>query len=55
MKKFFSFITRNWSLKLLALVLAIIVFYGVRGSLRSHHRLDTQNFMKGPVDEVPTR
>lgn len=55
MKNFFSFITRNWGLKLLALILAIVVFYGVRGSIRTHHRFDTQNFMKGPVDAVPAR
>ena len=35
MKRLLAVFTRNWSLKLLALVLALVVFYVVRGSLRS--------------------
>lgn len=35
MKKFLAIFTHNWSLKLLALVLALVVFYVVRGSIRS--------------------
>ncbi len=34
MKNFLALFTRNWGLKLLALVLALVVFYGVRGSIR---------------------
>ena len=39
MKSFFAFFTSNIGLKILALILAIIVFYAVRDSLvttRSH-------------------
>ncbi len=35
MKRLLAVFTRNWSLKLLALVLALVVFYVVRGSIRS--------------------
>ena len=35
MKRLLALFTRNWSLKLLALVLALVVFYVVRGSIRS--------------------
>ena len=30
-----AFLTDNWGIKLLALVLALVVFYVVRGSIRS--------------------
>lgn len=40
MNKYFAFITRNWWLKLLALILALVVFYGVRGSIRGHRAGD---------------
>ena len=50
MKRFFAIFTRNWSLKLLALVLALVVFYVVRASIRSPHGTftETPSFMKGP-------
>ena len=50
MKKFFAIFTRNWSLKLLALILALVVFYVVRASIRSPHAMsyETPSFMKGP-------
>ena len=35
MKRLLAVFTRNWSLKFLALVLALVVFYVVRGSIRS--------------------
>lgn len=35
MKRLFSVFTRNWGLKLLALALALAVFYAVRGSIRA--------------------
>ncbi len=57
MKKFLAFFTRNWELKLLALILALVVFYGVRGSIRGHRTGgDAQHFfMKGSSNEVPVR
>ena len=33
MKNFFSFLTHNWWLKLLALALALAVLYGVRNNI----------------------
>ena len=35
MKRLLAVFTRNWSLKLLALVLVLVVFHVVRGSIRS--------------------
>ena len=50
MKRFFALFTRNWSLKLLALVLALVVFFVVRSSIRSPNGTinQTPSFMKGP-------
>lgn len=49
MKRFFAVFTRNWSLKLLALVLALVVFYVVRASIRSPRTTpyEAPSFMKG--------
>lgn len=56
MKNFFLIFTRNWGLKLLALILALVVFYGVRGSIRgSYQHVDPAIFMKGPAHAVPAR
>lgn len=49
MKNMLSVFTRNWWLKLLALILALAVFYGVRGSFRTHTD-DTGIFMRGAVN-----
>lgn len=35
MKRLLHVFTRNWGLKLLALALALAVFYAVRGSIRA--------------------
>ena len=48
MKHFFSIFTRNWWLKLLALALALAVFYGVRGT--NQGTFDPTAFMKGKVN-----
>lgn len=53
MKRLLAIFTRNWSLKLLALVLALVVFYVVRGSIRSPH--GTPSFMKGTPDAAHDR
>lgn len=55
MRNCLTFFTRNWTLKLLAFVLALVVFYGVRGSLRSHGSADSRILMKGPVHAEPAR
>ena len=47
MKSFFAFFTSNIGLKILALILAIIVYYAVRDSLASSRfRPDTQIFKR---------
>ncbi|MCQ2393504.1 MAG: hypothetical protein MJ249_04380 [Kiritimatiellae bacterium] len=46
LKNLLSLFTRNWWLKLLALALALAVFYGVRGSI--HGTSYTDDFMRGP-------
>lgn len=56
MNNYFSFLTRNWGLKLLALILALVVFYGVRSSTRGHRVTgrDTPGFfMKGSTNAAP--
>ena len=45
LKNLLSLFTRNWWLKLLALALALAVFYGVRGSI--HGMSYTDDFMRG--------
>lgn len=56
MKNYFSFLTRNWWLKLLALALALAVFYGVRGSIHgAHYTVDPTLFMRGNADAEPNR
>ena len=55
MKRFFSHLTRNWGLKLLAFVLALIIFYAVRDSIRVRGHHSIQNFMKGSSDAEPAR
>lgn len=52
MKNYFSFLTRNWWLKLLALALALAVFYGVRSSIRgSAHGIEGSSiFTRGQSD-----
>lgn len=56
MKAFFSFFTRNWGLKLLSLILAIVVFYAVRDSIHSSRgHGNTPSFMKGPADAATAR
>lgn len=56
MKDFFSIFTRNWGLKLLSLILAIVVFYAVRDSLASSRwHGNTPSFMKGPADAAHAR
>ncbi len=57
MKKIVSVFSRNWGLKLLAFILALVVFYGVRGSFRGHRvGGDTQHFfMKGPSRAAPAQ
>jgi hypothetical protein len=54
MKNVFSFLTHNWWLKLIALALALAVYYGVRGTIYgSPHMM--QPLMRGPADAVHSR
>jgi hypothetical protein len=47
MKSIIAFFTSNFGLKLLALILAIIVFYAVRDSIKtSHGRSDPPRFRR---------
>lgn len=64
MKNFFKIFTHNWPFKLLALVLALLVFYAVRyaDELRPRDKSgDTvpaytpTSLMKGAVDAIPNR
>ncbi len=57
MKKFISLFTRNWGLKLLALILALVAFYGIRGSFRGRRvGGEAQHFfMKGTPRAVPAQ
>jgi hypothetical protein len=49
MNTFISLFTRNWGLKLLALVLALVVYYSMRDSIRSSQSRPTAPaFLKGP-------
>ncbi len=51
MKNFLFIFTRNWWLKLLALALALAVFYGVRGTIHGTHiGMDSPLFMRGRPD-----
>ncbi len=44
-------LTRNWSIKLIALLLALIVFYAVRTTSTHHGRANpVNNFLKGNAD-----
>lgn len=58
MNRFLSLFTHNWGLKLIALILAIIVFYWVRGSIRGNRPTNggvSPNFMKGPSNANTAR
>lgn len=58
MNRFLSLFTHNWGTKLIALTLAVIVFYWVRGSIRGGRSTGadrTPNFMKGPANAAPAR
>ncbi len=48
MKRFFSIFTRNLGLKLLALILAIVVYYSMKDSTPSNVRVYTP--LKGPAN-----
>ena len=51
MKNFFSFLTHNWWLKLLALALALAVYYVVRGTIYGSPYM-MQPFMRGPGNAI---
>lgn len=66
MKNFIQLFTRNWPFKLLALVLALLVFYAVRyadelrprdsyGPSGSTPDYTPASLMKGAVDAIPNR
>ncbi|MBQ8113371.1 MAG: hypothetical protein IJ146_09220 [Kiritimatiellae bacterium] len=55
MKNFFSFLTHNWWLKLLALALALAVYYGVRATLYYGSPYMMQSLMRGPADAIDGR
>ena len=47
MKAFINLFRRNWGLKLLALVLAIIVYYSMRGEMKNPSHREAANILKG--------
>ncbi|MGN0851915.1 MAG: hypothetical protein ACI4Q3_00905 [Kiritimatiellia bacterium] len=65
MKNFLKLFTRNWPFKLLALVLALLVFYAVRYADELRPRdpgpsgvapvYTPASLMKGAVDAIPQR
>ena len=53
MKRIFAPFTRNWWLKLIALILALAVFYGVRSSLHGNqYGMQTRIFAPAPAPKV---
>jgi len=52
MKALFRMFTRNWGLKLLALALALVVYYSIRESIRSSGFSATDS-MKGTFNDRP--
>lgn len=59
MRKFLSLFTHNWGIKLIALALAIVVFYSVREFTGSGSSRKTQtrspNTTKGPINADAAR
>lgn len=57
MKAVLSLFTHNWGTKLISLILAIVVFYWVRGSIRGSRPagIPTSSFMKGPSNAATDR
>ena len=49
MKAILNIFRHNWGLKLLALVLAIVVYYSMRDELKKSNGAQTPRFMKGPA------
>lgn len=49
MKKILNFFFHNWGLKVLALVLAVVVYFSLRGEISKSTGWKTPSFMKGPA------
>ena len=49
MKAFLNFFCHNWGLKILALVLAVVVYYSMRDEMKKSDAAQTHRFMKGPA------
>ncbi len=49
MKSFLDLFRRNWGLKLLALALALVIYYSMRDSMGSSH-IPQNPFLKGASD-----
>ena len=51
MRKIIAFFTSNWGLKILAVVLAIAVYYSLKETTRGGFGKNTPStFLKGPAD-----
>ena len=50
MKAFLKIFTRNWGLRLLALALALIVYYSLRESIRTS-KIGASDSMKGTLND----
>ena len=51
MIRFFSFFTRNWGLKLLSLILAIVVYYSMKEKVPSSGTVyNPSSTLKGPAN-----
>ena len=49
MKAFIDLFRRNWGLKLLALVLAVVVYYSMRDGAKNAARHEPPQILKGPA------
>ena len=47
MRAFINLFRRNWGLKLLALVLAVVVYYSMRDEMKNSSRPETPHILKG--------
>ena len=50
MKRLIAFFTSNWGLKILALALALVIYYSMRDSMAKDSRIPQNPFLKGATN-----